>query len=75
MFKKDLVSFLCSKNRNKFYNLFSKNSFVVPAEKCIVCQGNQKPKTDKKYDYIKHPYFENTGDYDIKNSFNYKEKH
>ena len=63
------------KNRNKFYNLFSKNSFVVPAEKCIVCQGNQKPKTDKKYDYIKHPYFENTGDYDIKNSCNYKEKH
>ena len=63
------------KNRNKFYNLFSKNSFIIPAEKCIVCKGNQKPKTDKKYDYIKHPYFENTGDYDIKNSCNYKEKH
>ena len=63
------------KNRNKFYNLFSKNSFVVPAEKCVVCKRNQKPKIDKKYDYTKHPYFENTGDYDTKNSCNYKEKH
>lgn len=46
---------------------------LLPTDECIVFTQSFRPVRDKKYEYTKHPYYNQTGDADPKNAFHYKE--
>lgn len=45
----------------------------LPSDECIVYTMNMRSVHDKKYRYERHPYFNQTADYDDKYAFKYKE--
>lgn len=48
---------------------------LLPTDECIVYTQSIRPVRDKKYEYTRHPYYDQTGDAHEENAFHYKEYH